>query len=103
MREQFDISGVFETTEFEIAKVACKPIINYTSIIFDGFTPLFIMVGGIRPVKNPLFIMRQFAGKLVLLVNLSIINYASFISTLHNGGWYTAPQKPSVHHEKFCW
>ena len=23
MREQFDISGVFETTEFEIAKVAC--------------------------------------------------------------------------------
>ena len=24
MREQFDISGVFETTEFEIAKVACR-------------------------------------------------------------------------------
>ena len=23
MREQFDISGVFETTEFEIANVAC--------------------------------------------------------------------------------
>ena len=23
MRDQFDISGVFETTEFEIAQVAC--------------------------------------------------------------------------------
>ena len=26
MRDQFDISGVFETTEFEIAQVACKYI-----------------------------------------------------------------------------
>ena len=24
MRDQFDISGVFETTEFEIAQVACN-------------------------------------------------------------------------------
>ena len=28
MREQFDISGVFETTEFEIAKVACIDFSN---------------------------------------------------------------------------
>ena len=29
MREQFNISGVFETTEFEIAKVACTFISLY--------------------------------------------------------------------------
>ena len=26
MRDQFDISGVFETTEFEIAQVACTSV-----------------------------------------------------------------------------
>ena len=29
MRDQFDISGVFETTEFEIAQVACSEIICF--------------------------------------------------------------------------
>ena len=34
MRDQFDmISGVFETTEFEIAQVACNTIVNNFSSV----------------------------------------------------------------------
>ena len=43
MRDQFDISGVFETTEFEIAQVACSKI-GITGI--NSF--LFLIFGPIR-------------------------------------------------------
>ena len=43
MRDQFDISGVFETTEFEIAQVACiyEKIYNLFQDIFTLFVILF--------------------------------------------------------------
>ena len=47
MRDQFDISGVFETTEFEIAQVAC--ISNCTStcllLTFHDFVNLYYYRG----------------------------------------------------------
>ena len=38
MRDQFDISGVFETTKFEIAQVACmfKSLYNWIFILVDS-------------------------------------------------------------------
>ena len=39
MREQFDISGVFETSEFEIAKVACTHI-------FSGQLSKYLILAG---------------------------------------------------------
>ena len=41
MRDQFDISGVFETTEFEITQVACMSKVR--KIIYP-FTPQFYSI-----------------------------------------------------------
>ena len=43
MRDQFDISGVFETTEFEIAQVACSSSSKVVSYYF------FICIPGLLP------------------------------------------------------
>ena len=53
MKDQFDISRVFETTEFEIAQVACSSIPLLSKFPASSHLLCFFSSVCVRPVRKP--------------------------------------------------